>query len=160
MQTVNSISIAGLNKPGLEIHKSEGRLEAFYKTKQIGFWQLPKQIIEAFKSKMGKSACKREVECFVAANWGKLDGVPDMDENGTISAPEYTGMTVYFDNCQEVSPCEKLVLQLIHLNPIEISDKLFISVNTVNNHIKSMLRKSGLSDAKSLAVFAVRINLI
>lgn len=160
MQTVNSISIAGLNKPGVEIHKSGKRLEAFYKGRQIGFWQLPRQIIEEFKAKMGRVAKKSEIECFVAGNWGKLDEVPDRDEHGNISAPEYTGGVVYFDNGQEVSPCEKLVLQLIELMPFEIADKLCISTNTVNNHIKSLLRKSGLPDAKSLAVFAVRIKLI
>lgn len=160
MQTVKSISIAGLNKPGLEIHKSDGRLEAFYKSKQVGFWQLPKQIIDAFRGKMGRRAPKSEVECFVATNWGKLDEVPDMDEDGIISSPEYTGGTVFFDNGQEVSPCEKLVLELIELAPHAIADRLYISQNTVNNHIKNLLKKSGLPDAKSLAVFAVRIKLI
>jgi len=61
---------------------------------------------------------------------------------------------------QRLTPAEREVFALIGqgLNNLEISDKLFISVNTVRSHAKSIHKKTGIGDRVKLALFASKIN--
>jgi DNA-binding CsgD family transcriptional regulator len=62
----------------------------------------------------------------------------------------------------DVSIRESEVLELVgeHLTNREISERLYLSVRTVESHVSSLLRKLGLNDRRALAVFASAAPLI
>lgn len=72
--------------------------------------------------------------------------------------------SVYFpDKCVEVvSNREREVLQLIYegLSSKEIAEKLFVSINTVNNHRRNMLQKTGTKNANDLIRYAQKHGIL
>lgn len=61
-----------------------------------------------------------------------------------------------------LSKREMEVLQLMHdgLSSLEISKKLFVSVNTVNNHRRNMLQKTETKNSQELIRFAIKTGLL
>ena len=61
-----------------------------------------------------------------------------------------------------ISEREKEVLELIAdgLSNEEITEKLFISKNTVKNHVASIISKLSVKDRTQVAVFALKHNLL
>jgi predicted ATPase/DNA-binding CsgD family transcriptional regulator len=60
----------------------------------------------------------------------------------------------------EVSPREREVLELVgqRLSNAEISERLFISVRTVESHVSSLLRKLGVQDRRDLVTWAIALD--
>jgi DNA-binding NarL/FixJ family response regulator len=63
---------------------------------------------------------------------------------------------------EQLSPRELEVLKLIvdGLSNIEIASQLYISVNTVKNHVRSILNKLVVDDRVQAAVIALRMGLV
>ena len=82
-------------------------------------------------------------------------------ENGEISVPEeYKFLTNKYREIQPhlLSKREQEILSLIanELTSREIADKLFLSINTIENHRKSIFNKLGVKNLAGMIMEAAR----
>ena len=66
------------------------------------------------------------------------------------------------ENCINLTTREKEILKLIAngLNNKDISEKLYLSLHTVKNHVRSIIHKLAVNDRTQAAIIALRENLI
>lgn len=164
MQPEQNIGIPGITKSGSEFFVDEnGELQLAYKIKISSFDKAPSFLIEKMISKMpAPTTDKALIKAFIAENYGVLDGEPDIDEDGNVSDPECgpNQKSPQFDNGNEISPAQFLVLQNFSLSPQEIADKLFRSKKTIDRHIEDMLREGQFINAKALGIWAAKKRII
>jgi DNA-binding CsgD family transcriptional regulator len=116
----------------------------------------------------------RKLEKFMICWYGALDSIPDIDERGVLSAPEYIQCPkratcsefgkgcppLMFSENQILSKRQTMVLELVKLENRDIADKLFISIKTVNKHIQNITTLTGLKNKKELASWAASKGVI
>jgi DNA-binding CsgD family transcriptional regulator len=111
------------------------------------------------------------VRRFIKCNWSQFDNVADMDDEGNLHF-EFTycpmrGECKYFKIiCEpkynvQISASEMNVLRLIvkEFTDEEIADTLHISIYTVQNHRKNMMRKLKLNHSAQLVNYWHKNNL-
>lgn len=141
--------------------------------------------IEKFYPKAYEALCKeyerckpnlsffrfRVVQRFCKCNFGNIDNVADVDEQGRFSFEYVTcplrGECRYeriicgpnFDH--RISNAELRVLRLWYLGKRkeEISEELYLSVHTVNNHIRNAFVRLGIHEKSEFIKYADRNNL-
>lgn len=99
------------------------------------------------------------VRCFCKCNFGTLDGTKmDIDPKGRfnfekVSCPcrnecKFEGIVCMPKFNTKLSNAEERVMRALYdgCSNEEIADKLYLSVNTVKNHIKSAYRRLGVND--------------
>ncbi len=104
---------------------------------------------------------------YVQCNFGGYDGEPDVDENGSLQICEYHNCGSRGHCRYEGKVCRSLtvahgiltkaelqILSLAHQPNKLIADRLFVSIETVNSHLKSLTRKTGYS-RPGLVQFAI-----
>ncbi len=107
------------------------------------------------------------VRRFCKCNFGVLDdSAKDVDSSGVfhferVSCPlrgecKYEGIICGASFCSKLTPAEERVAVLYHQGSRieEISDKLYLSPNTIRNHIKSIYRKLGVHDIGEFVRYA------
>lgn len=141
--------IPGLFSKGVEFLAADlNKVYAMHDKRVLGFHELPDFAYDTIKFLMkNKNASMEEMEAYAFQRWGGMDNVPDIDENGQPSEPEYLpGFTpAYYDNGKKISDGEMRVLKLVDLSDKAIADRLFISTNTVARHFQSLFINSGIS---------------
>lgn len=139
----------GLFDKGVEfIAVDLNKVEAMHDRRVLKFNELPAFAYETIKDLMGvREASLEEMEIFAFNRWGGIDSVPDIDEKGNPSAPEYLPefSSAYFDNGNKISEAEMRVLKLIFLEDKAIAERLFLSPNTVARHCQSLFINSGIT---------------
>lgn len=124
------------------------KVQALHDRQVLDFDKLPHFAYDTIRTLMGlESATMEQMEVFAFNRWGGLDSVPDIDENGKPSAPEYliNYAPAYYDNGQKISDGEMRVLKLIDLVDKAIAERLFISTNTVARHFQAMFAKNDIA---------------
>lgn len=91
----------------------------------------------------------------------KIDGIPVLSFIGLDGAPSYYNIYKKFDFllCEKIftkRETEILSLMVSGKTSEQISNLLFISIYTVNNHRKNILRKSGCATINELIVKSIR----
>ncbi len=124
---------------------------------------------KAMEGITGSKDDKVKVKQWMMCRFGGLDDTPDIDENDNIQEAEYVpcakrgGLCAYEGKgcCTiEVSPgvflskAELSVVRLSYLPDKLIADQLFISTETVKNHITNSRKKIGLGSSKELVRWA------
>ncbi len=98
-----------------------------------------------------------------------MDVSPDQSEDNPVQCKLLNFTTGAFVSMQpetvvglELSPREKEVLQLVRQGLLskEISDRLSISVHTVNTHRQRLLEKLGANNSMEAVAFAARLGLL
>lgn len=149
MMISHSNTIPGLFSKGFEFLAVDfNKVEAMHDRRVLGFSELPESIYAIIRSVMGNPyATIDEMEVYVFQRWGGMDDVPDINEDGVSSVPEYLpGISpAYYDNGRKVSESEIRVLKRAELSDKAIADQLFISPNTVARHFQSLFINSGIS---------------
>lgn len=164
MQTDQNIGIPGITIKGSEFFVDEnGELQLAHKIRISSFDNAPAFLVEKMASKMPfPTTDKSVIKAFIAENYGVLDGEPDIDEDGNVSDPECgpNQKQPQFDNGNEISPAQLLVLQNFTLSPQGIADKLFRSKKTIDRHIEDMLKEGQFINAKALGIWAAKKRII
>lgn len=111
------------------------------------------------------------VRRFIKCNFGAYDNIIDHDEHGNfkfefVSCPlrgecKYDKIICSPAFNSKLSDRQMEVMKLIYdgLNDNEIADKLFISLNTVNNHRKNSFKKLGIHSIAEFMRLANRTNM-
>lgn len=111
------------------------------------------------------------VRRFIKCNFGLYDNQIDIDELSNfkfefVGCPlrgecKYEGVICFPKFNSKLSDRQLQVMELAYKgsNDDEIAEKLFISLNTVNNHRKNSFRKLGLHSMKDFMRYAQRKNL-
>jgi DNA-binding CsgD family transcriptional regulator len=90
--------------------------------------------------------------------------IEKIDGNFSVLSKEPVYKAVYYPAKESnvLSKREMEILQLIYqgLGSKEIAIKLFVSINTVNNHRKNMLQKSGCKNSSELLNYAAKNGLV
>lgn len=149
MTITHNNMVPGLFSKGIEFLAVDyNKVQAMHDRRVLGFNELPPFVYGTIKKLLGKSdATMEEMEVYAFQRWGGMDNVPDIDENGNPSEPEYLSevTSACFDNGNRISDAEMRVLKLISFEDKTIADRLFLSRNTVARHIQSMFINSGIS---------------
>lgn len=111
------------------------------------------------------------VRRFIKCNLGVYDNMIDVDENWNfkfefVSCPlrgeckfDKVICSPKFDSKLSDRQLEVMKLLCQGLNDSQVADKLFISINTVNNHRKNSLKKLGLHSMKEFMRYASQNNI-
>lgn len=115
----------------------------------------------------------RILEQMTICRYGLLNDEPDIDAYGILSEPEYvpcakrglcdhegSGCCSLMVMGVILSKCETLVFKLCLSSDIEISDKLFISVETVKKHFQNIRLKTGFKNKLEMVHYATKKNII
>lgn len=124
------------------------KVDAMHDRRVLRFHELPEFAYATIRILMDRpDASMEEMEVYTFKRWGGMDDMPDIDENGNPSGPEYLpGVSpAYYDNGKKVSEGEIRVLKKAELSDKAISDQLFISPNTVARHFQALFINSGIS---------------
>jgi DNA-binding CsgD family transcriptional regulator len=162
MQTSRHITIPGITSKGFEFYgESPSDMVLIHNRSILPFEKSPKKVIEWVKSLMPNPSDNiNDLKSFVFDRWGRLDSEPDFNEDGTPSEPEFSKEYPCFPNGAAISPAQYRVLEILDLTPSVIAETLFISRKTVDRHIEDMVKNGGFTNAKSLAVWATKKEVI
>lgn len=105
------------------------------------------------------------VRRFCKCNFGIIDNIPDMVDNKLnieyVHCPlrgecKYEGVICQPRFNHQISDAEMRVLHLLYdnLSRIEIANRLYLSIHTVNNHIRNAYIRIGVKDTPSFIRFA------
>jgi len=142
---------------------ADNKVKALHDEHVLSFDQLPSATYALIKSLMKQAdASMSDMERFVFNRWGGLDNVPDIDEKGNPSDPEYLAdvTPALYDNGKVISPAELRVLQLITCDDKTIAVKLFISPYTVARHFSALYFNSGMNRRAELTEWAKNKGII
>jgi DNA-binding CsgD family transcriptional regulator len=111
------------------------------------------------------------VRRFVKCNFGLYDNIIDVDENCNfkfefVGCPmrgecKYDKIICFPKFNSKLSDRELEVMKMLYkgITDSDIADKLFISLNTVNNHRKNSFRKLGIHSMPDFMRYAIANNL-
>lgn len=100
-----------------------------------------------------KMACR-----FCRCNFGNIDSVPDINNSGKLNLEEvpcplrgeciHEGVICKPSFNSQISPAEKRVLELVYRGATreEIAQRLYLSLHTVNNHIRNAFVRLGIHE--------------
>ncbi len=160
---------AGLNRDDinrLELYAENGKAKALYRGQTINFFELPAHLINVFRHEM-KSMPHRisylgidkisneneRLEAYVCKEYGEFDNTPDYD--GKKTTPEIYSKEVIEHFGITDRELEVLILVSNGMKTPEISEKLFISAKTAENHINNIKKKLNLNTAVALTRFSI-----
>lgn len=180
---------AGLIDTNSEVfyNAEDGELYAIYRGKTTPFFELPDQVIHAFREecfsdekamelfdRQGVTQMKDRLFVYVKCKYGGLNGEADWTLDGVLQG-EYWNCNCH-GNCAlkshfrqglesvngTLSNREVEVIREIATGKLdkEIASDLFISENTLNNHKKSIQRKTGCTNKVEIANYANRKALV
>ena len=90
--------------------------------------------------------------------------IEKIDRNFSVLSKDPVYKAIYYPEKESgvLSKREMEILQLIYegLNSKEIAKKLFVSINTINNHRKNMLQKSDCKNSSELLNYAIKNGLV
>ena len=111
------------------------------------------------------------VNRFCRCNFGSIDNVRDIDSKGRfvfeyVSCPLrgeclMEGVVCSPEFCSQISKSEMRVLELLYrgYDKEEIAEKLFLSIHTVNNHIRNAYTRLGFHEKSEFIDYAHRNKL-
>lgn len=113
----------------------------------------------------------RVVERFLRCNFSRIDNIDDIDTSGCLHL-EYVDCPLrgccIFENViclpkpsSEITIAERRVMKLLYagLSRPEIADRLYLSIYTVQNHIRNVFTRLGLRDTPDFIRYANAHNL-
>lgn len=180
---------AGLIDQNLEVFysKEKGELFATYQGQTIPFFELPRLVLDDFKNecfnddkamqlfdKQGVDDPKDRLFIYVKCKYGALDGEADWTLEGLLQGEYWNckcngncALKSYFRQGLEatngkLSDREVKVIREIATGKADkiIASDLFISENTLNNHKKSIQRKTGCTNKVEIANYANQKSLV
>lgn len=110
------------------------------------------------------------IKCMFA----NLDGKPDINTDGTVTATEYVMCSKRGGPCKfegvacnkliignaEISKGQERVVSLCSRSYKEIADELFLSIQTVKRHMQDVFKETGITDKTNLALHAKEIGIL
>lgn len=175
---------AGLEDSKLELYLHHGELRALYNGKTTFFELLPEVIKDAFaehlmSNKPALASLKNDFKIddaakmliqYIKCNFGNFDGIPDMDEDGTIY-PECWNCGLRGSCPGEGKVCSRIqgpnglltrreteifFLLIDGLSHKMIADRFDTHIQTIETQLKSMREKLGCHSSIEVMDFAIR----
>lgn len=148
------------------VEKMDGLISEFYP-------EADKGLCENYKPSQGNPSYFRflKVRRFIKCNFGNYDNVLDVDHMGRmnfefVSCPmrgecKYDGIICNpkFNTCLSCRELDVMKMSVEGQSDDEIANKLFISLNTVNNHRKNSFKKLGLHSMADFIRYAIDKNI-